>query len=170
MRKTIALAAGLLVLLLVDYGIYKREHLLRNGRVVLLELSPVDPRSLLQGDYMRLSFAVADEAVRRGQAQADGHVVVSLDGRRIGSFRRLGGAEALARDEVALRYRLRGGQMRFATDAYFFEEGTGSAYSTARYGEFRVGPDGDMILTRLRGPRLEVLPAVQAPDASIQSR
>ena len=36
----------------------ERQGLLRNGRTVYLELAPVDPRSLLQGDYMALNYAV----------------------------------------------------------------------------------------------------------------
>ncbi|XOT97907.1 GDYXXLXY domain-containing protein, partial [Alcaligenes pakistanensis] len=29
------------------------------GQTVLLELAPVDPRSLMQGDYMSLNFALS---------------------------------------------------------------------------------------------------------------
>ena len=53
-RKAIALIAGLAVLALVNLGIYQREQLLTRGQIVLLDLAPVDPRSLMQGDYMRL--------------------------------------------------------------------------------------------------------------------
>jgi uncharacterized membrane-anchored protein len=56
----------------------------------------------------------------------------------------------LAPGEVRLRYRWRDGQ-KFATNAFFFEEGTAPRYARARYGEFRVSDDGDMILTGLRG-------------------
>lgn len=158
MRKAAALVAGVLILLLVNLGIVARERLLTQGRVVLLELSPVDPRSLMQGDYMRLSFAVADRAVPNGATRsADGRLVVALDPRGIGRFRRLGGTEPLSRDEVALRYRVRNGQMKFATNAFFFQEGQAKAFETARFGEFRVDTDGEMILTALRGPRLERL-------------
>lgn len=40
MRKLIAVAAGLVILLLVNFTIYQREQLLENGRIVLLELAP----------------------------------------------------------------------------------------------------------------------------------
>jgi len=166
MRKGIALAGGLLVLVLVNYGIYGRERLLRDGRIVLLELSPVDPRSLMQGDYMRLNFSVADDAVRRAPPRADGRIVVALDVRGVGHFRRFDRTGRVAPDEVALRYRLRARQMRFATNAFFFEEGQASAFSSARFGEFRVDGNGDMILTRLRGPRLEALPIASGRAAA----
>lgn len=159
MRKAIALAAGLAVLAFVNIGIYQREALVTQGRVVLLKLSPIDPRSLMQGDYMRLNFEAADQAFpfQSRRSRADGHVVVALDGRGVGHFRRLADGRPLAPGEVALRYRIRGGRPRFATDSYFFEEGQASAYAEAAYGEFRVGGDGEMILTGLRDARLRPL-------------
>jgi uncharacterized membrane-anchored protein len=158
MRKAIALVAGVAVLAFVNVGIYQREALLTGGRVVLLRLSPVDPRSLMQGDYMRLDFEVADHALPfQRRSRSDGHLVVAVDGRGVGHFRRLGDGRPLAPGEVALRYRIRGGEANFATNAYFFEEGQAQAYADAAYGEFRVGSDGEMILTGLRGARLEGL-------------
>jgi uncharacterized membrane-anchored protein len=161
MRKAAALLAGLLILLFVNFGIYQRELLVTDGRIVLLRLSPVDPRSLMQGDYMRLNFEVADQAFGFGARRnlTDGRLVVALDRQGVGTFRRFADAKPLAADEVALRYRVRNGQPNFATNAFFFEEGTADAYAAAAYGEFRVGEDGEMILTGLRGARLQPLRA-----------
>ncbi len=160
MRKAIALIAGLAVLAFVNFGIYQREQLLTDGQVVLLRLAPVDPRSLMQGDYMALRFAVDADAFPLGVARpevADGQIVVGLDRHRVGHFRRIADGRPLAPDEIALRYRIRGGVPQFATNAYFFEEGQAEAFANAAYGAFRVGADGDMILTDMRGPRGEVL-------------
>ncbi len=159
MRKAVLLLAGLAMLAFVNLGIYQRERLLTDGRVVLLRLSPVDPRSLMQGDYMRLNFEVADQAFPAAAStpKADGHVVVFVDPGGVGRFRRFAGGRPLGPGEIALRYRIRGGRANFATDAYFFEEGRAGHFAGAAYGEFRVGGDGEMILTGLRGPRLEKL-------------
>ena len=60
--RSILLWGGLLLALAVaNHGIFKRERILSDGRVLLLELAPVDPRSLMQGDYMALRFAAADD-------------------------------------------------------------------------------------------------------------
>lgn len=164
MRKAVALAAGLAVLAFVNFGIYQRERLVSGGRVVLLRLSPVDPRSMMQGDYMRLNFEAADQVpFQSRRTRSDGHVVVALDGRGVGRFRRLADGRPLAPGEVALRYRIRDGRPNFATDAYFFEEGQAQAYADAAYGEFRVGDDGEMILTGLRDTRLQPLAGAAAP-------
>ena len=159
MRKLVALVAGLAVLGFVNFGIWQREQLVTGGRVMLLRLSPVDPRSLMQGDYMRLNFEVADRAFpwRSRPRRGDGHVVVGLDGRRVGHFRRIDQGGALARDEIKLRYRIRGGDAKFATNAYFFEEGQAPAFEPAQYGEFRVAEDGEMILIGLRDAGLRPL-------------
>lgn len=159
MRKAIALVAGLAILAFVNFGIYQRELLLTQGRTVLLQLSPVDPRSLMQGDYMRLRFEAADQAFpATSRAEyADGHVVVAIDRQGVGRFRRLADARPLAADEIALRYRVRGGQPKLATDAFFFEEGKARVYEGAAYGEFRVGSDGEMILKGLRDAQFKFL-------------
>ena len=154
MRKAIAVAAGLLVLAAVNWNIYGRERLLETGRVVLLELAPVDPRSLMQGDYMALRFRAADQGLGRGRGTTgadDGYIVVRVGEHAVGTFARREGGEPLAEGEVRLRYRLREGQVKFATNAYFFQEGTARKYASARYGEFRVAPNGDLLLTHLVG-------------------
>ena len=157
MREWIALAAGLAMLATANYGIYGKELLLRDGRIVLLELAPVDPRSLMQGDYMALRFKVADDLLERGrvkQGSQDGRIVLTLDAQGVGSFARLDDGTLLGPDEVRLRYRIRDGRAKFATNAFFFQEGDARLYAAARYGEFRADTNGDAILTGLRGTDL----------------
>ncbi|MBE0625511.1 MAG: GDYXXLXY domain-containing protein [Burkholderiales bacterium] len=151
MRKTVAIVAGIAILVLVNWTVFQRERLLTNGRTVLLELAPADPRSLMQGDYMALRFKLADQVFGRGLARevADGRIVVSVGEHGVGSFVRHDAGELLASGEVRMRYRVREGRVKFATNAYFFQEGTAGAYARARYGEFRVAADGDMLLTHL---------------------
>lgn len=167
MRRLVVVIAGLALLIVVNLTIQSRERLLNDGRVMLLELAPVDPRSLMQGDYMALRFKAAVEAFPRAGIPApagqdrvppsNGHLVLVLDARGVGTFRRVDDGAPLSADEVRMRYRIRGGQPKFATNAYFFEEGHAADYVTARYGEFRVAPDGEAILTELRGAELQKL-------------
>jgi uncharacterized membrane-anchored protein len=171
-RAIIALAAGIVILAAVNYTIVQREQLLSHGRIVLLELAPVDPRSLMQGDYMALRFALANDAFsglgRNGQirttpaasAHIDGQLVAALNEHGVGQFRRFATAnEHLASNEVLLRYRIRNDQVKFATNAFFFQEGHASLYEKARFGEFRVAADGEMILTSLRSAEYVLLEA-----------
>ena len=154
MRSAIAIVACVVVLGLVDWTIVRRERHLREGRTVYLELAPVDPRSLMQGDYMALQFGLANAV---GARDVDGHVVVRLDDRSVASFVRLDDGSPLAPNEIRLRYRARDGRPKFATNAFFFQEGDAELYDSARYGEFRVDDDGELLLTGLRGRALERL-------------
>ena len=67
--RTVGVLGGLALVLAVASGIWQREQLLGSGRVVILELAPVDPRSLMQGDYMALTFAAGADA--RGPSGPD---------------------------------------------------------------------------------------------------
>ena len=151
-RRALIVFFGLLALAVVHYTVYSRERLLSDGDTVLLRLAPVDPRSMLQGDYMALDFELA-RSIRDAlgeRAVGDGRAVIGMEPSGTGRFRRLDDGTPLAADERLLRYRLRAGRVRLATNAYFFAEGTEHLYLPARYGEFRVADDGDAILVHLR--------------------
>jgi uncharacterized membrane-anchored protein len=157
--RIIVLIGAVLMLGAVNFSIWQKENLLANGRVVFLELAPVDPRSLMQGDYMALRFRVADNAFGRGDRKlvGDGRIVVSVDDNNVASFKRLDDNTALAANEVRMRYRIRDDRPKFATNAFFFQEGHAKFYERARYGEFRVSEKGELLLTGLRGERFERL-------------
>src|SRR5689334_11334932 len=125
MRRAIAVVAGLIVLAAVNWNIAARERLVTEGRVILLALAPVDPRSLMQGDYMALRFAIASEALGAASAsgRADGRLVVAVAADGVATFRRLDDGTRLAADEARIRYRVRDRDAKIATNAFFFEEG-----------------------------------------------
>ncbi len=56
----------LLVLGFFFFNIIRNESILNDGETVLLRLRPVDPRSIMQGDYMALRFSLGDD-VKRGR-------------------------------------------------------------------------------------------------------
>ncbi len=160
MRKIVAILAGVALLAAANWSIYGRERLITEGHVALLELAPVDPRSLMQGDYMALRFKAAEEAfgrVKPKEQLRDGRIVLKLDARRVAAFARFDDGSGLAADELLMRYRIRDGRPKFATNAFFFQEGHAKFYERARYGEFRVAADGEAILTAMRGEKLETL-------------
>jgi uncharacterized membrane-anchored protein len=159
MRRTIAVLVGIAVLAAVNWTIFQREQLIRDGAVARLELAPVDPRSLMQGDYMALRFQLANQAYRLGTDRKadDGRIVVKPDDRGIARYVRHDAGEPLAPGEMRMRYRVREGRVKFATNAWFFQEGHAKHYERARYGEFRVAPSGDMLLVNMLGEKLERL-------------
>jgi uncharacterized membrane-anchored protein len=180
MRRWIVALWALLALMVVNVSVAMKERLLAEGRIVYLRLAPVDPRSLMAGDYMALRFAVANQALpllepeessdprrfNRRLRSIDGHLVVGLDERAVGTFRRIDNGSPLAADEVRLRYRVRNGTLKFATNAFFFQEGHAQQYQTALYGQFRVAADGDLLLTALCDTTLQVIGAAPIGQTS----
>jgi len=159
MRKVLMLVFGLVILGMVNLSIAQREQLIENGRTVILELAPVDPRSLMQGDYMALRYKVVNDAFPRGvpTGNVGGHLVLAPDEKGVARFKAQYNDQSLAPGEIRMRYRVRGGQIKFATNAWFFQEGHAKRYEPARYGEFRVAEDGEAILVAMRDAQLNVL-------------
>jgi uncharacterized membrane-anchored protein len=150
-RKAIILAGLVLVLAGVNYTIWSRENLLASGEMLLVELAPVDPRSLMQGDYMALNFRVATQVPRaEDSAPSAGKLVVKRDASGVAAFDRVYAGGALGLDERLLDYRVRDRRVRIVTNAWFFEEGQGGRYASARYGELRVLPSGEALLSGMR--------------------
>lgn len=59
MRRLLFLAVVALQLLFLAGLVGKRLYLLRSGESALLACEPVDPRSILSGDYVRLNFTIS---------------------------------------------------------------------------------------------------------------
>lgn len=165
MRKLWVILSTVAVLVVVNVAIALKEHHLATGDLVYLELAPVDPRSLMQGDYMALNFALRNDIIRArydDTANDNGTVVVRLDERGVASFSRLDDGETpLSDDEMRLQYRVRNDRVKFATNAFFFQEGTGDRYTEARYGRFRVNDQGAPLLVSLHDEALNELGTMQ---------
>jgi uncharacterized membrane-anchored protein len=150
------------VLLVANTGIWQKESLIAHGQVLLVELVPVDPRSLMQGDYMQLRFGLPD--VDQGPDQAQGllqvqrpRVLALRDERGVARFRAAPPGTQPLPGEVAIELTPKGGRWVLVTDAWFFAEGEAARWAPARYGEFRVDSDGRALLVGLRGAQLEAL-------------
>lgn len=136
--RNLCLWLGLALVLLVPNALIARqEALLAAGTSMIVELAPVDPRSLMQGDYMRLAYGVP---------ATDGVVHVDQDERGVvTSFEGKGAA-----------LRVEGGTIPGAQN-YFFEEGQAAHFQTAVYAELKVTEDGRAMLTGLLDEDLKKL-------------
>jgi uncharacterized membrane-anchored protein len=160
LRSTILWAVALIVLAFVNYAIYQKEDLIRDGEPLFVELGPRDPRSLIQGDYMALRYRIAEELETKSAVPIRGQLVVTRNPQGIAEFVRIyDGQTPLQPGELLLNYYMRYGQIDVGVNSFFFQEGTAAAYETARYGELRVDRSGTSVLVGLRGPNLEVLGA-----------
>jgi len=147
--------ATVLALVSVPFLVIKKEATLSEGRTVLLRLRPVDPRSLMQGDYMVLRYAMADE-IPAAELQDKGRIVVSLDTNNVAKFVKIHKGETLQAGQCLLYYRKRG-NLRLGAESYMFQEGDANLYARARYGELKVDKEGVSVLVGLRGDDFQPL-------------
>ena len=152
LRNAVVLLGLMVALTAAGLTIRAKERILAEGRTVLLELAPVDPRSLIQGDYMALRYApkVLPDLTVEADLPMEGTAVLGLGAGGIALYRRPDRREPLAADEVRLRYRRVGeGDVRYGADSFFFEEGAAPVYAAARYGMLKVDEAGRSVLIGL---------------------
>lgn len=149
LSRGLAAAAVGLVLVVVNWNIAAKERIKTHGERILLELAPVDPRSLMQGDYMALRFSLARDIT----TDIAGSVPLVIDANGVATL-----GSNTDPDALRIRYRIRNHEVWLGTNAYFFEEGTAQRYENARYGEFRVDRGtGEAVLTALRDEKFQPL-------------
>lgn len=153
--RALIVAGAVLVLGAVNLAIAGKERVIRDGETVYIELAPVDPRSLMQGDYMALRFRLADdiETARTGSAlpATARRAPLALDERRVATL-----AAGAADAQIAFKIRQNG--VWLGTNAYFFAEGSAERYERGRYGVFRLRrEDGEAVLVGLADENLNEL-------------
>src|SRR5262245_15501080 len=152
-RWMIAVAALVVILTLANWQIVQKRSVIAYGQVLLLELRPADPRSLIQGDYMAL--ALADAAMPGEAVIAElpyrGTVILALDESRVGRYARLDDGSPLQPGELRVKYRRhkdwRGQRLDYGAQSFFFQGGDAAIYEGARYALLRVAEDGSTVLT-----------------------
>lgn len=155
MRLAIAVAGLALILGLANWDIRQKRAVVAEGKLLLLELRPADPRSLFQGDYMALALATESmpDATTISRLPYRGTVILLLDDNGVGRFARLDDGAQLGAGELRVQYRRhedwREPRLDYGAQAFFFQEGHAELYQTAKYALLRVGEDGSTVLTDL---------------------
>ena len=146
-KYKIVLAANLiLVLAFFAFSVVQKETLIAKGTEVLLRLAPVDPRSLMQGDYMALDYEIIREI---GYKSKSGYVVVKVGNDRVAEFVRIQDGKGVNNGEFIIRYKRHNGRLTVGADNYFFQEGSAKKFENAKYGLLKVDSDGNSILVGL---------------------
>lgn len=141
-----------LVLLLgyFNWSVYDKEQTFENGQFLLLQLAPVDPRSLMQGDYMRLSYKEATSDLLQDQTATRGYAVLRIDSNHVGRIIRLQESVKPSSDhERVMKYKRVNHRLFIGAESFFFEEGQDSIYTHALYGGLKVNDQGESLLVGL---------------------
>jgi len=172
-KNTLIIANLALLLMFFTMQVIKKEKILKHSALVLLELAPKDPRSLMQGDYMVLRYTISDnlrpsisinitDSEKEGVNLIDsikkldklyaipeqGYFVVTIDSNNVGVLQRLQTENyPLNNNEFVLKYKSFGKSI--GAEAYFFEEGKAHKYENARYGGIKIDGLGNCVLVGL---------------------
>lgn len=152
-----------LVLLLTyfNYSIFKKEQTLNQGQLILFELAPVDPRSLMQGDYMILDYALTRHLeqlnVPNEPLPKRGYVVLGLDAHQVAHYIRVQDTPLpLNASEYLIKYTSPGRyDIHLGAESYFFQEGHAQRYEQAKYGGLKVDLQGNSILVGLYNDKFQ---------------
>ena len=171
-KAPIGLVGVFLIALLgaVNYKVQQFEDVLATGKPVVLKIAPADPRSLMQGDYMVLNYAILSE-LQQSQFSSESnesnettgidelspsgkkaYILVHLDKNHVATL-----CEAQSEiptdfkhctPNVYLPIRYKGWSPELPSQDYFFAEGKGEYYAQSEYAEYRF-KDGILLLARL---------------------
>mgnify|MGYP000844313444 FL=1 len=178
-----ALLIALLMLLPLNYKIWQFENVLATGKPVVLKIVPVDPRSLMQGDYMSLNYAILQDIAAQLNDEPDQlndeqtneedtwQITRKPQPKRIYALihQNEQGVATLCRVEktkpmdftdcepnLYLPINNTGWSPALPSQEYFFAEGKGQYYAQAEYAEYRF-KDGILLLARLLDQDLKPL-------------
>lgn len=149
-KGIIILANLFLLLFLFNQSVLKKEAILADGQLVLLKLAPVDPRSLMQGDYMRLRYEMTTR-LEVDSIPKRGFCVVTLDEQGVAKRERLQTEqEPVHEGEYLIEYTIQDWRsINIGAESFFFQEGHAQKYEEAEYGGLKIDAKGNSILIGL---------------------
>ena len=157
--KKILLIVNITILFVITgFSARKEESYKKSENYFYLELTPVDPRSLLQGNYMTLNYDITDKArdfiynnrsyiydgeneneveeIRELRNLADAkkaYIAVRLDKDRVARYVKITKEKTDEKGLLFIAYKTDGFNVNINANSYLFQEGTGDKYQNARY-------------------------------------
>ncbi len=124
----------------LGWMVWDRMHLLSSGREIVLEVVPVDPRSLFRGDYVILNYDISRVQVPLKSLHAGSVIYATLQKTKDGKWRLYAAdperPESVGPEQVVLKGRVRYASIRsrrgsgfasvkYGIESFFVPEGTG---------------------------------------------
>ena len=158
MKKILIVVNIVLLFVITGFSAQKEESYKKLDSYFYLELRPVDPRSLLQGDYMTLNYDITDKArdfiynnrsyiydgeneneveeireLRKLANAKKAYIAVRLDKDRVARYVKITKEKTDEKDLLFIAYKTNGFNVNINANSYLFQEGTGDKYQNARY-------------------------------------
>lgn len=167
LQKHLPLYLALLSIAIFTAIWIKNELHIKQSHSIFVELQPVDPRSLMQGDYMVLNYALYfDDSEYDSASVAEllaqkGHVLSYIDVDKNNILVKstlIKPTHSAQSQHLWLKNPHRSLSALYPSSrSFFFAEGLAECYQQAKYAEFKVNAAGQAILVALRGERLKDL-------------
>lgn len=139
----------IIILVLFNNSVIEKERILKNGKLILLELAPKDPRSLIQGDYMDLRYKIST-GIKTDNISKRGYCVLKIDSLGVADRVRLqNNIIPKNSNESLIEYTSNSFNINIGAESYFFEEGQQKKYEKAKYGAVKIDEKGNSILIGL---------------------
>lgn len=155
----------LLQFVIIGGQIIKSEIILNNGETVKIKIAPVDPRSLMQGDYITLEYDIShlsDVYDSDGEKSLpEGKVNVVLRENDEGIYNLAGYYQVHGKWNkeyhakkgdviIAGKFDGYGSNIKYGIENYFVEEETGwNLQQKVKYAFVKIGKNGDAIVERI---------------------
>ncbi|MGJ7036142.1 GDYXXLXY domain-containing protein [Anoxybacillus eryuanensis] len=145
----------MLQVVFITYVTFDKEQHIRYGQQIKLQLEPIDPRSLIQGDYVRLQYEIstiegmnewgkAQVILRKDETGVHRLVgIYSLNGKKRNS-------DVHQEGDVLVNGNIYGNTIIYGIETYFVPEKTGGdMQQSARFAYVRVSKTGDALLEKV---------------------
>lgn len=133
MKKIFVVLNLLLLMIVFGYSVIKEEKNLKKA-TFYIKTVPVDPRSLIQGDYMVLNYDIAASARMEIGNIRKGYIRIKINDLKIAEFIRID-EEYLppSNNEISIQFQKNGSNIDIGVNSYLFQEGTGNKFQKAQY-------------------------------------
>lgn len=176
MRRLIILILLISTLGIVNGMVWHKENLIRNGDRIILSLAPVDPLSIMQGDYMVLNYnfpAWISRAEHHDRIPQYGMLVIERNlknsiakiikvyGYDHINKQRINSSQKLKSNQYLMRYKKRRWNgVSFGVRSFFFQQGHQKYYEKAKFADIRVDTNGEFILVDMLNAKLQSIKAI----------
>lgn len=147
MTKKIGLLALVAILGVFNYSIYEKQQVKNSDDEIILALAPVDPRSLMQGDYMRLNYEIAEQAKSKDAAK-NGYLVIEKTEKNIAKFVNFYTGQALSKNQKLIKYTTTW-RTTIKPNSFMFQEGKAKDFEEAKFALFKYQGQKNYVLDSL---------------------
>ena len=153
-------AAIVSAMILVNLNVQRLESAFDQAEVIYLPLGPRDPRSILQGDYMVLTYReeIYPDRAALDELPSDGAILLELDENKVARFSRIADENIKPeRNEIRVAYVKDSRGIRYTPRSFFFQEGDAASFQDARFAVVKVAPSGQALLIDLADENRRVI-------------